>query len=99
MIQSLPISEINVIDRDKIGSFPEHLSSLNKDNVDKAKLYQDFYFTEKSDFDVNKILKNNKGLILLHNSWTPAEFKNLSETDFLKTNIPLAQLLRKLLCL
>lgn len=99
LIQSLPSSEINIIDRDTIGAFPEHLSKLNKNNIEKEKLYRDFYFRPSSDFNADDVLENNNGIILLHNSWTPAKFKNLSAEDFLQTNIPLAQILRKLLCL
>lgn len=99
LIQSLPESEITIIDRDSIGAFPEHLSYLNIVNIEKIKLYRDFYFDNHSDFTVDNILEHNKGIIMLHNSWTPTEFKSLSEKDFLKTNTLLAQLLKKLLCL
>ena len=42
--------------------------------------YKEFYFlNDYSDF----ALENEKGLLMLHNSWTPYDYKNLNIEDFL----------------
>ncbi|WP_278916550.1 hypothetical protein [Helicobacter pullorum] len=41
--------------------------------------YKEFYFlNDYSDF----ALENEKGLLMLHNSWTPYDYKNLNIEDF-----------------
>jgi len=52
-----------------------------------------FYF---SPGNPKKIIDNNHGIILLHNSWTPNKYKKMSEEEFLKQDILLAHLLRKI---
>ncbi len=59
-----------------------------------VKIYKNFYFyNDYSDF----ALKDNGGIILLHNSWTPKEFKLMSKEEFLKINNTLANILQKIL--
>ena len=55
--------------------------------------YRDFYFNnDYSDY----IFENTKGLIQLHNSWTPDEYKKMDKETFLNQNNTLAKLLKKL---
>lgn len=56
--------------------------------------YKKFYF---SPGNPKQIIDNNQGIILLHNSWTPYKYKKMSEKEFLKQDILLAHLLRKIL--
>ena len=80
------------LDRDKLHTMPEfeHAKSFNK----PVKIYKSFYFKhDYSDF----ALENNGGIILLHNSWTPEEYKKMSREEFLKTNNTLAEILQKIL--
>lgn len=94
LLRSLHEREITIIDRDLVGAFPEHLFGRNINNIEKIELYRDFYFNSRLGFMVDEILERNKGIIMLHNSWTPEEFKFLSEKDFLETKVLLAQLLK-----
>lgn len=83
LIQSLPEQEITVIDRDKVGAFPEYSNILvSTDNIDKAKLYERFWFERHEDFDADDVIKHNSGIIMLHNSWTPTRIKSLNEKAF-----------------
>ncbi len=43
------------------------------------------------------LLKTMEELFLLHNSWTPKEFKLMSKEEFLKINNTLANILQKIL--
>lgn len=65
---------------------------------DPNKAYIDFYFENKIKIkDLNELINENTyGLILLHNSWTPAQFKKLNKKSFLETNTTLAELLKLL---
>lgn len=73
--------------------FPENLYAIEKSLKFKswAKKYQYFYF--KNDFSEYAI-KNNNGIIFLHNSWTPKKYKNMNEKEFLNQNITLSKLLK-----
>ena len=81
------------IDRNKLIIFPERKfyknSSIN--NIQKYKL---FYFGKG---EVQNVLNEAKDIILLHNSWTPKKYKNMTKVEFLKQNILLSKLLTKLL--
>jgi mannosyltransferase OCH1-like enzyme len=56
--------------------------------------YINFYFSPNYNMSW---LKKCKGVLLLHNSWTPKRFKKMNETQFLSQNIMLAHLLSKIL--
>ena len=81
------------LDKYEINALPElkffENSSLN--NIQKYKL---FYFEKR---EPKTILNKTKGIILLHNSWTPLNYKKLSENEFLKQDILLAKLLSSIL--
>ena len=57
-------------------------------------MYTNFYF--KNDFS-DYIQKNEHGIILLHNSWTPKEFKDMSEEEFINQNCTLSKILNRVL--
>lgn len=57
--------------------------------------YRKFYFQEN--IDPHQILEENKGIIMLHNSWTPKIYKEMSEKEFLEQNNTLSNLLLFLL--
>ena len=42
-------------------------------------------------------MENTKGIIMLHNSWTPDIYKKMSEEEFLKTDNTLSNLFKELL--
>ena len=81
------------IDRNKLIIFPERKfyknSSIN--NIGKYRL---FYFGKK---EPEIVLNETKYMILLHNSWTPKKYKNMSKIEFLKQDILLSKLLSKIL--
>lgn len=60
----------------------------------RFKRYQKFYF-EKS-FSLSDILYTD--MLMLHNSWTPDWYKNLSAKDVLSTNCTLSNILKEVLC-
>jgi len=62
--------------------------------VRPGEIYRDFYFNrDLADY----ALENSGGLISLHNSWTPARYKNMSRAEFLSQDITLANIFKKLL--
>ena len=82
------------LDSDEINAFPERKFCYNYSLAFYINRYKSFYFTRG---DPQTILKNTRSLILLHNSWTPPKYKNMSESEFLKQDILLSKLLSKLL--
>lgn len=79
------------IDRMEINALPE-LNNKNNDNL--VENYQNFYFENDYSQDV---IKNTKGIILLHNSWTPQQFLEMNEEEFLSRNNTLSNVLKKVL--
>lgn len=79
------------IDRMEINALPE-LNNKNNDNL--VENYQNFYFENDYSQDV---IKNTKGIILLHNSWTPQPFLQMNEEEFLSRNNTLSNVLKTVL--
>lgn len=65
---------------------------ITKD-VGRWEKYREFYF--KSNFKLENL--KYKDLLMLHNSWTPQEYKNLSKEEVLKNNCTLSNILRSVL--
>ena len=78
------------IDRMEINALPE-LNNKKNDNL--VENYQNFYFENDYSQDV---IKNTKG-ILLHNSWTPQQFLEMNEEEFLSRNNTLSNVLKTVL--
>lgn len=58
--------------------------------------YRNFYFTDHDSAD--RVLDRNRcGIIALHNSWTPEEYKAADEETVLATNNLLSKILRRVL--
>jgi hypothetical protein len=76
----------------KMFAFPEII--FIKDNLSRRTKYKMFYFSRGNP---KKIIDNNQGIIMLHNSWTPNKYGKMSEEEFLKQDILLANLLRQIL--
>ena len=81
------------LDRNKIFAFPE-VKFFENSKLNMKQRYIKLYF---SNGEPKIILEKVKGLIMLHNSWTPIKYKKLTETKFLKENILLSKLLSKIL--
>ena len=60
----------------------------------RQKNYINFYFSANYNMSW---LQKCKGVLLLHNSWTPEQFKKMDEVQFLRQDIMLAHLLSKIL--
>lgn len=78
------------IEKEDAYSLPEQ-QLLNKDSIIS---YINFYFTNNYSLE---FLDKCKGVILLHNSWTPKKYKDMSAKEFLKQDILLARLFFRLL--
>ncbi|MDR2051014.1 MAG: capsular polysaccharide synthesis protein [Deltaproteobacteria bacterium] len=78
------------IDRLDVNALPE-LKGFTGGSLEKN--YADFYF---GDCPIEDALRNG-GLIYLHNSWTPERYKAISAAEFLRQDITLARMLRRIL--
>ncbi len=79
------------LDREKLYALPEKNFYKNFE-TSKTEEYVDFYFNNDfSDF----IFENEKGIIMLHNSWTPCEYRKMSEEEILEKNCTLSKILKK----
>lgn len=81
-------NEIEVIDMIKERIMPER---INADaGLRTSQMYVDFYFRKK-----HHLVDMQTNLIMLHNSWTPEIFRQMSESDFLHYDCTLANILRE----
>ena len=83
------------IDRESIFALPE--VNFYKSNTEDSfyQKYLDFYFTDND--NSSYALENSNGIILLHNSWTPKEYKEMSQAEFLSKNKTMTNILKKIL--
>jgi len=81
------------LDKKKLNAFPE-LSFFANSTLNVIQKYKKFYFQKGNP---NLIWKSVKGIIMLHNSWTPKKYKIMKEDEFFKEDILLSQLLAKIL--
>jgi mannosyltransferase OCH1-like enzyme len=83
---------VEVLDRTKTGNILESRYLLDKKSTYEQ--YINFFFSTGT-FSVNKAIKKVKfGVVSLHNSWTPAEYKSLSLEQVLASPTFLSELLR-----
>lgn len=81
------------LNKDKMNVFPE-ITFFRNTTLSPIKRYRLFYFKKGHP----KIVLNNvKGIIMLHNSWTPLKYQKMSENKFLKEDILLSRLLSLIL--
>lgn len=88
--------ELVIRDRSECRALPELIYSPDS-SMDDRESYIRFWFSEGETPEKWLELEKNKGLIMLHNSWTPEEYKKMSEEEFLSSSCFLAVFLRKLL--
>ncbi len=73
-------------------ALPEVLN-CNPKYTNLAENYKKFYFY--NDYST-EVLNNTKGIILLHNSWTPEEYLKMDEQEFLQQNNTISNILKKI---
>lgn len=91
------INDYLIIDRIAWGAI---LESCVMQETDNRKMdYINLFFNEYIKIDVQKALQNVKyGLFMLHNSWTPEEYKQIiDKEEFLNTRCVMADIFRYLL--
>lgn len=81
-----------IIDRTQSGNILESVAFPN--SQDPIADYKKFYFDEKFEFQHNILEKVTCGVVSLHNSWSPQEYKNLYDKDiFFSKSAPIVKLL------
>lgn len=87
--------QVYSLDRKKLKLLPEVIW-LDENGITDSipNNYRRFYFKENF---ADYALKDNAGVICLHNSWTPAEIRNMSEEEFLKLDCTLSNILKRCL--
>lgn len=94
IIKNITENKFLFFDYKKMNIFPERKFCKNSSVNSYTQQYRLYYF-QKGDPQI--IINNTKGLILLHNSWTPIKYKSMTEEEFLKQDILLSKLLTKIL--
>ena len=90
-VEDMKSKDFISLDRKKLYALPEKnfYTALETSRVEE---YVDFYFNDDfSDF----IFDNEQGIIMLHNSWTPCEYRKMSEEEILEKNCTLSKILKK----
>ncbi len=78
-----------------VNAFPERRLDYNLEYLKKAHLrYQVFYFLSNLP---EVAFENNCGLLCLHNSWTPIEYKLMNEEEFLSNNNTISNIFKQVL--
>lgn len=87
--------QVYSLDREKLKLLPEVIW-LDENGITDSipNNYRRFYFKENL---ADYALKDNAGVIYLHNSWTPAEIKNMSKEEFLQLDCTLSNILKRVL--
>lgn len=80
------------IDKNEIAAVPEEV--LMASGLSATEAYQRYWFRPG---DPAEALSRCAGVLMLHNSFTPAEFRAMSEEEFLATDTRLARLLKEML--
>lgn len=75
----------------------EGFFGFRKDDIPNWVAYMEFWFRGNYISANDMISCPLYNIIALHNSWTPQDVKDMSASDFIKQNCPLAQLFRTLL--
>ena len=81
------------LDKYKLNVFPE-LKFFGNSTLNVIDKYIKFYFRKGKP---EQILNDIKGIIMLHNSWTPNNFKSMSKKEFLEKDIFLSKLFKIIL--
>lgn len=89
IVENAPQKSFKILERDEAYVLPE----LNF-YKDPLICYRDLYFTPG---DPEILLKKNKGVLMLHNSYTEEKYKKMPEKEILHQDIMLAHLLLRLL--
>lgn len=87
-------NKVFIIDRIKINALPEITGKGHLSQENLMKNYKNFYF--ENDYS-KEVINNTKGIILLHNSWTPEKYKEMNEEEFLNQNNTLSNTLKTIL--
>lgn len=82
------------IDINKANVFPDFKYFEKNNSITRSCKYRSFYFSKR---DPRIILNYTKGIVFLHNSWTPVKYKKLSEEEILKEDILISKLFVNLL--
>ena len=90
--KTMNLNELNVLDADALFALPERVVF---NQIDTIAAYTKFYFSNNTDW--KKVFNQSAGILLLHNSWTPEHFRKMTEKEFLKQDVALSNLLRKVL--
>jgi len=87
-----------IIDRSISGNILESTVLPNFDKIDPLENYRAFYFNEFIQISPEVVNLVSCGVISLHNSWTPTEYKSIYDTDeFLRQDIALSKFLNLIL--
>ncbi|QIO10173.1 capsular polysaccharide synthesis protein [Acinetobacter lanii] len=88
-----------ILDRTMSGNILESAAMLGATYANSKEFYQNFYFNKFFTMDSSEIHKLIKyGVVSLHNSWTPSEYKKIKDTTlFMQQKIPLVNLLDHIL--
>lgn len=91
LLKTAKEKEFIIFDWIKMNALPE--KNIYK-NLGNEEAYHKLYFFPG---DPQKVLCNNQGIIFLHNSWTENKYKYMTKIAFLKQNIMLSNILKKIL--
>ena len=94
LLKNITDKKYLILDIRKMNVFPERQFNINNTLEFLINSYRDFYFSKG---DHHSIITNTKGIIYLHNSWTPKLYKNMSEKEFLEQDILLSKLFAEIL--
>lgn len=97
LVYESSLDDVTVWSRDdsQLGVFPELKTSYSFADHSVISNYVKYWFTE-NETSLDEFT-NECGIVMLHNGWTPKQYRSMNEEEFLSQNIRLAFLLKQLL--
>ena len=76
---------------------PERVLGRGQESRKSRDVYADYWFSAPRPDDADLVSWVTGGMVMLHNSWTPPEFRAMDEKAFLATDCRLARLIKEVL--
>ena len=89
--------QIAIHSEKELRACPEKTFGRDQENRKSRDVYADYWFSAPQPDGTDLVSWVTGGIIMLHNSWTPPEFRQMDETSFLSTGCRLARLIKEVL--
>ena len=97
MLPDFGPAQVAVHDEEELHAHPETAFGQGLGSRKSRDVYADYWFSAPQPGDADVMAWATGGMVMLHNSWTPPEFRAMDETSFLATGCRLSKLIKEVL--